>query len=270
MTTKKSPLPYWSIYALLLSILGFHTQAIASPNHNDAIERLPVLLIPGYTGQAKHMSAMQTNFVQADWDESLVFTWTDSQRMQGDLSIAGQEIGVKIDDILGQTGKSKVVLITWSASTLAGRSYLKNITGAQSKVALYISMAGPHQGTTTWVGCRKSIACQQFAPNSSFLETLNSETEVPGAPGVKYVTYRSKGDINVKPTDSATLKGAENKYAPTNITHFDFPSNPQLFDEILNDIATIKYKIHQQQTSSENNFIADNNPVKNEVTTKQN
>jgi hypothetical protein len=196
----------------------------------------PVILIPGLTAQPSAMDTMRTNFINAGWPAGIVHTWTDSNNMTGDLAQAGVELGNKINSVLAQTGAQKVVLVTWSASTLAGRSYLKNVAGAQGKVSLYFSMAGPHHGTTTASGCPQYTACQQFAPNSSFLAALNSGTEVPGSPTVKYMTLRSTCDVNVNPTDSAVLSGADNQMAPTCISHFDFPRNAQVFNLIKNTI----------------------------------
>lgn len=196
----------------------------------------PVILIPGLTAQPSAMDAMKNNFINAGWPASKVITWTDSTNMTGDLGQAGVELGNKVNSVLAQTGSQKVVLITWSASTLAARSYLKNVAGAQGKVAMYFSMAGPHHGTTTASGCPQYTACQQFAIGSSFLSALNSGTEVPGAPAVKYTTYRSSCDVNVNPTNSAMLSGADNQMTPTCISHFDFPSNAQLFNVIKNTI----------------------------------
>lgn len=202
-----------------------------------SLARDPVILIPGLTAQPTAMNTMRDNFVRAGWDPAQVITWTDSTNMTGDLAQAGVELGRKVDSVLAQTGASKVVLITWSASTLAGRSYLKKVAGAQDKVSMYFSMAGPHHGTTTASGCPQYTACKQFAQGSGFLADLNAGSEVPGAPAVRYITFRSSCDMNVNPTDSAMLAGADNRMTPTCITHFDFPNNGPLFNVIRDAIA---------------------------------
>ncbi len=200
--------------------------------------RDPVIIIPGMTGTTQFMEPMRTNFVSAGWPSSRVFTWTDSTSMTGDLTKAGQEIGQKVDSVLSQTGSRKVVLVTWSASTLAARSYLKHVPGAQDKVSQYFSMAGPHHGTTSAVAWCQNLypSCKQFAMGSPWLADLNSGTEVPGSPAVRYMTLRSTCDTNVDPSITAELAGADNRQAPSCITHGQFPSDADVFDVIKNAI----------------------------------
>jgi hypothetical protein len=183
----------------------------------------PVIMIPGMTGTTSNMDTMKNNLQSNGWPSSILFEWTDSSQMEQDLAKAAQELSTEVDKVLSQTGAKKVVLATWSASTLAGRYYIKNLGGDQ-KVSQYISFSGPHHGTTD-NGCQFYVSCQQFGnANSSFLTALNSGTEVPGHPTVAYMTLRSNGDTNVLPTDSAMLSGADENFlmsgsgAPTHFT----------------------------------------------------
>ncbi|UJW31181.1 hypothetical protein L3Q67_39330 [Saccharothrix sp. AJ9571] len=198
----------------------------------------PVLLIPGMTAQASAMDPMKANFVKAGWAGDRVFTWTDRNNMKNDLTQAGKELGQKVDAVLSQTGAEKVVLVTWSASTLAARSYLKHVPGAQDKVSLYFSMAGPHHGTTAAAPWCQNLypSCKQFAIGSPWLAELNQGTEVPGSPAVRYTTIRSTCDTNVNPSTSAELAGADNRQAPACISHFAFPSDAGVFNLIKNTI----------------------------------
>ncbi|MFI9811904.1 poly(ethylene terephthalate) hydrolase family protein [Saccharothrix variisporea] len=204
-----------------------------------AVEHDPVIIIPGMTGTTQYMEPMKTKFVSAGWRSDRVETWTDSKSMTGDLTVAGQEIGRKVDSVLARTGARKVVLVTWSASTLAARSYLKYVPGAQDKVSMYFSMAGPHHGTTSaapW--CQNLyLSCKQFAIGSPWLADLNSGTEVPGSPAVRYTTQRSTCDTNVDPSVTAELAGATNLQAPTCITHGAFPNDAGVFNQIKNIIV---------------------------------
>ncbi|GAA4446248.1 esterase/lipase family protein [Actinokineospora soli] len=214
-----------AVAAIALLIAPRQAPAGVSATHD------PVILIPGMTAQASAMDPMKTNFVNAGWSRDRVFTWTDSTSMKGDLTQAGVELGQKVDSVLNQTGARKVVLVTWSASTLAARSYLKHVPGAQTKVSLYFSMAGPHHGTTTAAPWCQNLypSCKQFAIGSPWLRELNSGTEVPGSPAVRYTTLRSTCDTNVDPSVSAELAGADNRQPPTCINHFMFPSDAGVF-----------------------------------------
>ncbi len=183
----------------------------------------PVIMIPGMGGSTSNMEPMKSNLQSNGWPSSLLFIWTDSSQMKQDMAVAAQEIKTKVDQVLAQTGASKVVLVTWSASTIAGRYYIKNLGGA-AKVSQYIAFAGPHHGISNYLLCQSTPSCAQWGPpNSSWLANLNSGTEVPGSPAVKYLTLRSTGDTNASPTDTAMLAGAENYLmsgtgAPTHFT----------------------------------------------------
>ncbi|WET79018.1 hypothetical protein P3102_34125 [Amycolatopsis sp. QT-25] len=182
----------------------------------------PVIMVPGMTGTPSNMDTMKSNLQSNGWAANRLFTWTDSSSMTQDLAKAAQELGTKVDQVRSQTGASKVVLATWSASTLAARYYIKNLGGAD-KVSQYIGYAGPQHGTTN-NGCQFYVSCQQFgSANSPFLRELNSGTEVPGHPQVAYMTIRSVKDTNAAPYDTAKLAGADDNHllsGPAAPTHF--------------------------------------------------
>jgi hypothetical protein len=238
--------------AAALSLIGISPQARADlvvVQGAAAVEHDPVIIMPGMTGTTSHMEPMKRNFVNAGWRSDRVDTWTDSTSMTGDLTRAGQEIGRKVDSVLSRTGAAKVVLVTWSASTLAARSYLKNVPGAQDKVSLYFSMAGPHHGTTTASMCRHTyVSCRQFAIGSPWLAALNAGTEVPGSPAVRYTTQRSTCDWNVNPSTSAELSGATNLQTPTCIGHGSFPGDIGVFNQIKNTI--VEYENQRPTTTT--------------------
>jgi hypothetical protein len=198
----------------------------------------PVIFIPGMTGTPSNMDTMKNSLQSNGWPSSILFEWTDSSSMEQDLAKAAQELSTEVDQVLQQTGAQKVVLATWSASTLAARYYIKNLGGA-AKVSQYVSFSGPHHGTTD-NGCQFYVSCQQFGDaNSPFLTALNSGTEVPGHPGVAYLTLRSTGDTNVAPESSAMLSGADENFELTGAmapTHFTIISDNTALTEMRNFI----------------------------------
>ncbi|WP_228981085.1 triacylglycerol lipase [Streptomyces sp. DH12] len=201
--------------------------APAAPAPAAAAGHDPVIMVPGMTGRPAAMDTMKANLQANGWPANRLFTWTDSSSMTQDLGKAAQELSAKVDQVRGQTGADKVVLATWSASTLAARYYIKNLDGAD-KVSQYIAFAGPQHGTT-FNHCQFYVACQQFAsPNTPFLRALNSPTEVPFDDRVDYLTLRSTGDFNAVPTDTAKLAGADENYlmsGPMAPSHFSIVSN---------------------------------------------
>jgi triacylglycerol esterase/lipase EstA (alpha/beta hydrolase family) len=202
---------------LVVLLLSSAASAAAEAVHD------PVILIPGLTASADAMSLMKAGFAASGWDAARVFTWTDSGKMTGDLSIAAGELAQEIDHVLADTGADKVVLVTWSAGALAARYYLKNIVSG--KVSVFVSMAGPNHGAESVAACASlHTSCKQMMIGSSFLQQLNQGSEVPGAPAVKFQTQRSACDTNDTPTDTAELSGATNVLTHC-ITHFNFPAD---------------------------------------------
>ncbi|GAA2638712.1 hypothetical protein SMC26_39895 [Actinomadura fulvescens] len=219
--------------AALAAVLTAVALVMPARTASAAAAHDPVIIVPGMTGTTSYMSTMRQNFVRAGWPDDRAITWTDRTSMTGDLTQAGQAMGQEVDRVLRQTGAQKVILVTWSASTLAARSYLKHVPGAQDKVSHYFSMAGPHHGTTTASMCRNLYtSCRQFAIGSPWLRDLNSGTEVPGSPAVRYTTLRSTCDWNVNPSQSAELAGADNRLTPTCIDHSRFPHDTGVFNLI--------------------------------------
>jgi triacylglycerol lipase len=200
--------------------------------------RDPVIMIPGMTAETSSMDTMERTLKNNGWPISILFKWTDSSKMTQDLAVAAEEISAKVDQVLAQTGATKVVLSTWSASTLAARYYIKNL-GGDAKVSQYIGFAGPQHGTSN-NDCQQYVSCQQFGdPNSTFLTALNSTTEVPGSPTVKYLTIRSTNDTNVIPTDSAVLAGANENYLMSGAnapTHYTIVANGTALNKMISFI----------------------------------
>ncbi|MFC9977437.1 esterase/lipase family protein [Spirillospora sp. NPDC127200] len=210
--------------AALAAVAAFAVPSVpaaAAPVHD------PVIMIPGMTGDTGNMAAMKSNLQTNGWPADRLVTWTDSSKMTQDLAVAARELSAKVDQVRAQTGAARVVLATWSASTLAARYYIKNLGGGD-KVSQYIGFAGPQHGTTN-NGCQIYVSCQQFgSANSPFLRELNSGTEVPHSDKVAYMTVRSVNDINAAPYDTAKLEGAHLNYlmsGPTAPTHFTIISN---------------------------------------------
>ncbi|UFQ19848.1 MULTISPECIES: esterase/lipase family protein [Streptomyces] len=218
-----------SVAALLAtSLLGLASQTSdAAPRPAPAAGHDPVIMIPGMTGSPANMNTMKSNLQSNGWPANRLFTWTDSSSMTQDLAAAARQLSTKVDQVRGQTGADKVVLATWSASTLAARYYIKNLDGAD-KVSQYIGFAGPQHGTTN-NGCQWYVSCQQFAsPNTPFLQALNSPSEVPFNDKIDYLTIRSTADYNATPTDTAKLAGADENYlmsGPMAPSHLSIISN---------------------------------------------
>lgn len=182
----------------------------------------PVIMIPGMGGLPYNMTPMETNLANNGWSRSRLFTWTDADQMNKDMEVSARAISAKVDEVLRTTGASKVVLATWSASTIASRYYIKYL-GGDKKVSQYIAFAGPHHGITRWTSCLTTqTACRNQwgpIPNTPWLNELNSGTEVPGWPNVRYLTLRGSNDIGAHPVDTAMLQGADENLLFNGLDH---------------------------------------------------
>lgn len=208
----------------------------------------PVLMIPGMGGSPANMTTMQSNLAQSGWDRNNLFTWTDADQMTTNMEVSARAISAKVDDILKQTGASRLVLVTWSASTIAGRYYIKNL-GGDTKVSQFISFAGPHHGISIWNQCTsQQKACrEQWGPSDSpWLKELNSDTEVPGWPNVRYLTLRGSADTNATPVDTAMLAGADENYLANGQSHFSIISNSSSLEKMRSFINKYENKIDDQ------------------------
>lgn len=225
-----------AVIAVAVAVLTAVAATLAAPSAPAAAAAVhdPVIMIPGMTGDVSSMTPMRTNLQSHGWPADRLFTWTDSSRMTQDLAVAARELGAKVDQVRSQTGAQRVVLATWSASTLAARYYIKNL-GGQDKVSQYIGFAGPQHGTTN-NACRQYVSCQQFgSADSPFLRALNAGTEVPFSDRVAYMTVRSVNDINATPYDTAKLEGAHHNYlmsGPLAPTHFTIISDATALAEM--------------------------------------
>lgn len=188
----------------------------------------PVIMIPGMHGTEFNMWAMRDNLKANGWPSNILFTWTDKDQMNVDMEASAKAISAKVDEVLAQTGAKKVVLATWSASTIAGRYYLKNL-GGTAKVSHFISFAGPHHGISIWERCSATeTGCRNQwgpIPNTAWLNALNSGTEVPGSPTVKYLTLRGSADQNATPIETAILVGADENVLINGADHFSIITN---------------------------------------------
>ncbi|CAN5503025.1 hypothetical protein BH11PSE11_BH11PSE11_13920 [soil metagenome] len=191
-----------------------------------AAEHLPVIMIPGNTGDPSSMQPMQSNLQSNGWSSSRLYAWTDADKMNIDMERSAAAIRDKVNAVLAQTGASKVVLATWSASTIAGRYYIKNLGGDQ-KVKIFASFAGPHHGIANWTQCKMygyTSCTNQWGPvnpNTPWLINLNSGTEVPGWPNVRYLTLRGSADTNAAPITTSILQGADEDALFPGLTHYN-------------------------------------------------
>jgi triacylglycerol lipase len=134
----------------------------------------------------------------------------------GDITESARAFAGYVDQVRAATGAARVDLVTHSEGGLVARWYVKFLGGVD-KVARYISLGSPQQGTYVanilrFIGlgsCAGIVACQQMSVGSAFLANLNGGDDTPGA--VRWTTVRTNQDELVLPIGNAALAdGATN------------------------------------------------------------
>jgi triacylglycerol esterase/lipase EstA (alpha/beta hydrolase family) len=136
----------------------------------------------------------------------------------GNIATSAAELSTEVNNVLRQTGASKVDIVGWSQGGMMPRYYIDNLGGA-SKVNMLVGFAPSNYGTnldgvvnlvsdfgalgvTTALLSVSCEACVQQIQGSSFLANLN---ESPTVSGVKYVVIETADDDVVTPYSNAFL-----------------------------------------------------------------
>jgi triacylglycerol lipase len=122
----------------------------------------------------------------------------------GDIGETAAAFAPFVDQVLAQTGASRVDLIGHSQGGLVARYYIKFLGGAP-EVDSFVGLAVPHHGTQLanlaslhgLVDCLGYPFCQQVVTGSSWLDALNGDDDTFGA--VRYTNFATTLDLIVVP-----------------------------------------------------------------------
>jgi triacylglycerol lipase len=190
------------------------------PGHGTPVR--PLLLVGGTFGAASYMDGVRAHF-QAQGFDVTTMQLSGSPAGTADIKVSAQAVCNQIDAIRSRTGAATVDVVGHSQGALAVRYCIKYQGGA-GDVATAVSLGGPNYGTSRAWLC-SSTACQQMRPGSSFLTTLNSGDDTPGA--VNYVHLFSRegsGGIDgedVPLADGATNVAAQDRCPGRQVEHRD-------------------------------------------------
>jgi triacylglycerol lipase len=187
--------------------------------------RNPVFFIHGYNSTGATWFTMIDRLKADGYTDAEIFNWTYNSG-QSNVTTA-QQIGAKVDSILAVTGAQKVDIITHSMGAISARYYSKNLGGA-AKIDAFVSLAGTNHGTNLAYFCSQ-ISCVEMRPGSSYLNSLNSSDETPGA--ARYFTWWSACDEAVNPVKSALLSGATNTQTAC-LRHSDLHENATVYSQV--------------------------------------
>jgi triacylglycerol esterase/lipase EstA (alpha/beta hydrolase family) len=141
----------------------------------------------------------------------------------GDIASSAAQLSAEVNNVLAETGASKVDLVGWSQGGMMPRYYINDLGGA-SKVNMLVGLAPSNDGTTLdglttlisdlgLLGLTTALlsvscdACVQQQQGSSFLTSLN---RTPTASAVTYVVIETTHDEVVTPYTNAFLPAASN------------------------------------------------------------
>src|SRR3954465_14252008 len=164
----------------------------------------PILFVHGWNSSGSTWNTMVSRFQADGWTASELNNWSYDWHKSN--ATTASAIKTKVDGILAATGATKVDIISHSMGGLSSRYFIKNLGGG-AEVDDWVSLRVPDHGPDTANFCFDA-SCVEMRQNSTFLKSLNSGDETPGA--VNYGTWWSPCDEIINPDESVILSGATN------------------------------------------------------------
>ena len=126
-----------------------------------------------------------------------------------------------VGEVKKVTGEPRVDLVAHSLGGLTARLAIADY-GLHDSVGTLITMGTPHHGTYP-ARFANTPATLDLRPDSDLIRRLNAS---PLPAGMKAVTFWSRNDLFVLPSDSANLPGAE-QVELTPFTHYSYLIDPR-------------------------------------------
>ena len=190
----------------------------------------PVLLVPGYGGNADSLAPLEIALRAAGRQVVVVTPEGDGT---GDLRAQADHLGEVAASTLDRTGAPSVDVIGYSAGGVVARLWVRDGNG-KTAARRVLTLGSPHHGTSvaqlgSELGGGCPAACEQLVPHSDLLRRLNAGDETPDGP--LWITVRTIGDRVVTPVDSAALAGALNllvqdECPSSTAQHGELPGDP--------------------------------------------
>jgi triacylglycerol esterase/lipase EstA (alpha/beta hydrolase family) len=230
---QASSLPLQSEASAFLNSTFFWNYTASPPGANHhctptASHPYPVVLVEGtFSSMYNSFGAISPDLVNNGY---CVYAFNYGQTIPltgiyatGDIASSASQLASEVNQVLAETGASKVDLVGWSQGGMMPRYYIDNLGGA-SKVNMLVGFAPSNYGTTldgvvtlisdlgvlglaTALLSATCTACVQQFQGSGFLDSLNA---APTMPGVRYVVIETSHDEVVTPYTNAFLPAASN------------------------------------------------------------
>ncbi len=188
----------------LLPAWGWGTGA-ALPRSGGEEERVPILLVPGWSDDASSFDLMRERFYDAGWPADRV-TALDFGNPVGSNQEHAEEVARAVERLRAATGAGRVDLVAHSMGGLSARHYLA-FGGGGDKVRRTVFLGTPHRGTVAAI-LSWGDGGREMVPGSGFLVRLNEVGSIPS--GIEALAVRTPVDLRVIPSSSAMLPGVPN------------------------------------------------------------
>ncbi|MGY2875073.1 triacylglycerol lipase [Marmoricola sp. URHA0025 HA25] len=217
-----------------------HRAPSVSPVAQDA--QPPVLLVPGYGGSTTDLAVLAKALEDAGRTTRIVAL---GARSTGDLHAQARVLDDAVREVRTSTGSRSVDLVGYSAGGVVVRVWMADHRGGDVARRI-VTLGSPHHGTAVAalgadLGARVCpTACQQLAPGSELLRSLNARDET--AAGPRWVSVWTSQDKTVVPPSSATLSGAldipvQSICPAARISHQTLPSDPIVVAIVLAELG---------------------------------
>ncbi len=201
----------------------------------------PVVLIPGYGGDASALDALADR-LRRDGKQATVLDLPDGGT--GDLQVQADALARTVDTLI-TGGAPSVDLVGYSAGGVVARLYLADHPDAGT-VRRVVSLGSPFHGTqlaglaASFAPSLCGVACHQLEPDSSLLDRIDGLTLT--ASGVAWLSLWSTSDEVVTPPDSSSLAGAVNVplqtvCADSSVAHNALPTDPLVVGLVLTSLG---------------------------------
>ena len=169
----------------------------------------PVLLVPGYGGNAAGLDRLATEIRATGRQVSVVSLPGNGT---GDLTAQARVLDTAVLEAVAE-GAPSVDIVGYSAGGVVARIWARDNGGA-GKARRIVTLGSPHHGTDlaavagVFAPRACPLACRQLEPGSAVLTGLNRGDETPDGPA--WVSIWTSQDLVVSPPDTARLVGATN------------------------------------------------------------
>ena len=221
----------WVLY--FVGFYNFDTKIISKE------KEFPIVFIPGYTMNRGYFFLYAKGLQKRGYN---VFVFSP-KKIFDSISDIAMQLEYKVDEVLKETGKDKVILVGHSMGGLLARYYTQRLSGKPHVVKI-ITIGTPHFGTKlSPFGYGKNA--RDMEVNSKFLSDLNKDVDELQK-NVKLLSILSKSDNLVIPYQNSILPNFE-KYIVDHLGHNSLMISSEIYGKIVNELEKTEFEFKNEQ-----------------------